>query len=247
MMIGEGKAEWFSIELPVVDYREVWELQRSLVTARNEGSLDRDAVIFTEHHPVYTVGRRGGLQDVRVTEDFLRAKGIPVISVERGGNVTFHGPGQIVMYPVIDLRRAGMSVADLIERLEEVMLGTAADCGVKATRSPLNRGVWVEQRKLGSVGIAIRRGISFHGASLNVMNSLEPFSWINPCGLRGIEMTSIAREISGTVCMEKVRECVKRHTGAVFGVALRKRDAQGVFGCGRMARGFAANGRPAPK
>jgi lipoate-protein ligase B len=140
--------------------------------------------------------------------------------VERGGNITFHCPGQIVMYPVIDLRRAGMGVADLIGRLEEVMLKTAADCGVTATRNPLNRGVWVGQRKLGSVGIALRRGISFHGASLNVTNSLEPFSWINPCGLSGIEMTSIAREISGAVRMEKARECMKRNTEGVFGVTL---------------------------
>ncbi|MGA1843634.1 MAG: lipoyl(octanoyl) transferase LipB [bacterium] len=232
MMTGKGMAEWFSIELPVVDYQEVWDLQRLLVTARKEGPLDRDVVILTEHPPVYTVGRRGGMQDLRVTEDFLRTKGISVIRIERGGNITFHGPGQIVMYPIIDLRRAGMGVADLIERLEGIMLRAAADYGLTATRNPLNRGVWVGQRKLGSVGIAIRRGISFHGASLNVTNSLEPFSWINPCGLKGIEMTSIAQEISGTVRMEEVRKDVRRHTEGIFGVALREM---------RMARGQVLN------
>ncbi|MGA1795615.1 MAG: lipoyl(octanoyl) transferase LipB [bacterium] len=227
-MVGRKTLEWFCIELPVVDYKEVWDLQHSLVTARKEGSLDRDVVILTEHNPVYTSGRRAGLENLRVTGDFLRTKGISIIRIERGGDITFHGPGQIVIYPIIDLRRAGIGVADLIDRLEEVMLRAAADYGVTAMRSPLNRGVWVGQKKLGSVGIAIRRGISFHGASLNVMNSLEAFSWINPCGLKGIEMTSIAQEISGTVRMEEIRENVKRHTESVFGVTLRESPPPGV-------------------
>jgi lipoate-protein ligase B len=160
------------------------------------------------------------LNNLSVSENFLKKAVIPVIQVERGGNITFHGPGQLVMYPIINLQTAKLSVVHYVENLEEVMIRTAADWGITAVRNPLNRGVWVGNNKLGSIGIAIRRGICFHGMALNVNTSLEPFKWINPCGLRDTGITSMERELSRNVSMKRVSERIKHHLKAVFDVAL---------------------------
>jgi lipoate-protein ligase B len=150
----------------------------------------------------------------------LEKAGIPVVQVERGGNITFHGPGQLVMYPIIDLQVAKLGVVDYVEKLEEVMIRAAADWGIKADRNPINRGVWVGNNKLGSIGIAIRRGICFHGMAFNVNISLKPFGWINPCGLDNMGITSMEQEISHKVSMNQVRENIKLHLKSVFGIGL---------------------------
>jgi len=212
------------VELPTTEYTKAWDLQNSLVSARKGGVIDKDIVLLLEHPPVFTLGRRGGLENLTVSEDFLKKAGIPVIHVERGGDITFHGPGQIVMYPIIDLRAARLGVIDYVGLLEEVMIRTAADWGIEAGRNPLNRGVWVGNNKLGSIGIAIRRGISFHGMAFNVNLSLEPFGWINPCGLHNIGITSMEKELSRKLSMDKVCEAIKRHVEAVFSVELVMTD-----------------------
>lgn len=211
---------WLCIDLPATEYREAWNLQSRLVAARKERIINTDIVLLLEHPPVFTLGHRGGLDDIAVSEDFLEKAGVPVIQVERGGSITFHGPGQLVVYPIIDLQVARLRVVDYVEDLEEVMIRTALDWGIRAERNPINRGVWVGNNKLGSIGIAIRRGICFHGMAFNVNPSLEPFSWINPCGLNGIGVTSIEKELSRKVSMNQVRETVKHHVQAVFGVEL---------------------------
>jgi len=211
---------WFCVNLPATGYREAWNLQGQLVTARKDKIIDTNVVLLLEHPPVFTLGRRGGLNNLTVSADFLEKAGIPVIQVERGGDITFHGPGQLVMYPVIDLNVARLRVIDYVENLEEVMIRAALDWGIKAERNPINRGVWVGNKKLGSIGVAIRRGICFHGMAFNVNLSLKPFGWINPCGLQDTGTTSMERELSCKVSMNQVRETVKRHLEAVFGVEL---------------------------
>ncbi len=211
---------WLCIELPATGYREAWKLQGQLVAARKDKIIDTNVVLLLEHPPVFTLGRRGGLNNLTVSANFLKKAGIPVIQVERGGSITFHGPGQLVMYPIIDLNVARLRVVDYVENLEEVMIRAALDWGIKTERNPMNRGVWVGNNKLGSVGIAIRRGICFHGLAFNVNPSLKPFGWISPCGLKDIRMTSMERELSRKVSMNQVRETVKRHVQAVFGVEL---------------------------
>ncbi len=167
-------------------------------------------LLLLEHPPVFTLGRRGGRKNLRVSEDFLQRSGVEVVHAERGGDVTYHGPGQIVGYPIVNLHAAGITVTEYVERLEEVMIRTARRWGVSATRNPVNRGVWVGNNKLGSIGITVRRGVTFHGFALNVNTGLEPFGWINPCGLTGIGMTSIERETAREVAMgEARREMVK--------------------------------------
>lgn len=215
----QGK-KWLCIELPVTEYREAWQLQSNLVAARKDKIVNDNIVLLLEHPPVFTIGRRGGLNNLSVSADFLEKAGIPVVQVERGGNITFHGPGQLVVYPIIDLQVAKLGVVDYVEKLEEVMIRAAADWGIKADRNPINRGVWVGNNKLGSIGIAIRRGICFHGMAFNVNISLKPFGWINPCGLDNMGITSMEREISRKVSMNQVRENIKLHLKSVFGIGL---------------------------
>ncbi|UCD87053.1 MAG: lipoyl(octanoyl) transferase LipB, partial [Desulfobacterales bacterium] len=219
-MYGKTDKTWLCSELPTMDYREAWDLQTDLVAAVKDRMIATDVVLLLEHPPVFTLGRRGGLDDLTVPLDFLEKAGISVIQVERGGNITFHGPGQLVIYPIIDLHRARMKVADYVKQLEEVMIRTVADWGIRAERNPMNRGAWVGNKKLGSVGIAIRRGICFHGAAFNVNLWLKPFSWINPCGLQDIGMTSMEHELSHEVTVSQVRKTVKQHLGVVFALKL---------------------------
>ena len=215
------------VELPVTEYERVWRLQTRLVAARREGILDRDIMLLTEHQPVFTLGRRGGLDHLMAPTADLDGAGIPVFQVERGGNITYHGPGQLVLYPVVDLLGVGLKVVDYVWNLEEVAIRTAAAWRIKAERNAVNRGVWVEARKLASVGIAVRRGISFHGIALNVNLSLEPFRWIHPCGLQGVEVTSMERELSCPVPTAEVRRTMKGEIEAVFGVELLSQDLSG--------------------
>jgi len=207
-------------DLPPVEYGEALELQYRLLAARKEKRIRTDVVLCLEHPPVFTLGRRGGLENLVVSEAFLEKSGIPVIRAERGGNITFHGPGQLVGYPIINLREARLKVVDYVENLEEVMIRTAGDFGVHAERNPVNRGVWVGNSKLGSLGVAVRRGISFHGFAFNVNLSLEPFGWINPCGLQGVSVTTVERELSREISVAEVRRAVRRHFAAVFMVEL---------------------------
>jgi len=225
---GLTKRKWFYVELPLTAYRDAWKLQTDLMTARWEKRLETDVVLVLEHPPVFTLGRRGGMDNLTVSEDLLTHRGIQVIQVERGGDITFHGPGQLVMYPIIDLASARLGVADYVTMLEEVVIRVASAHGITAGRNPLNRGVWVGNSKLGNIGIAVRRGITFHGVALNVSLSLEPFTWINPCGLKGIGITSLEKELRRKVSVEAVRRELKRHFETVFGIELVTTDILGL-------------------
>jgi lipoate-protein ligase B len=208
--------DWLLLEFQSLDYPSGLELQRSLVDRRKSGELDRDVLLLLEHPPVFTLGRSGSLDNLLMSPEALRERSIEVARVERGGDITYHGPGQLIAYPVIDLRKARMSMTDLVTSLEEVMMSTAADFGVQADRSRTGRGVWVGPRKLGSLGLALRRGITFHGLALNVNLDLTPFSWINPCGLSGVTMTSLALETGSPIHPDLVRQRLKVHFQSIF-------------------------------
>jgi lipoate-protein ligase B len=209
---------WLSIDFGRIDYQEAWELQRNLIAARKERILQKDIVLFLEHPPVFTLGRRGGRECLLVSEEFLEKSGVQVIPVERGGNITFHGPGQLVVYPIVDLQTARIKVVDFVGSLEEVMLRTAAHWGIAAERNPANRGIWVGPHKMGSIGIAVRRGISFHGLALNVQTDLTPFSWIQPCGLKDVGMTTMQQETAQKLSMQQVRTVLKAQFEKVFDI-----------------------------
>lgn len=206
-------------------YAEAYALQVELAARRHQGVIEQDLFLAVEHPPVFTLGRRGGREHLGVSEDFLKSRNIALVPIERGGDITYHGPGQLVLYPIINLRQARLSVSEYVFRLEEVMRRIAADFGVEAGRDERNHGVWVDNNKLGSIGIAIRHSITFHGLALNVNTDLEPFSWINPCGLRNIGMTTLARE-RGTSCpMDDIQSRLRHHLAEIFGVQLQPLDA----------------------
>ena len=186
-------------DLGLVPYAAAHRLQLDLVGRRIAGALERDLFLLVEHPLVFTLGRHADRGHLGLSEAVLQERGAELARIERGGEVTCHNPGQLVVYPIFSLRQARLAVRAHVERLEEVMLRIAVDQGVAASRDPRNRGVWTTGRKLGSVGVAVRHGVAFHGLALNVANDLEPFSWINPCGLAGVTMTSLARE-SGRPC-----------------------------------------------
>jgi lipoyl(octanoyl) transferase len=211
-------------DLGIMGYRDAYDLQLDCVEKRRTGEIDADIFLITEHPSVLTLGRRGGRENLTVSEKFLQQTGVMIIHVERGGDITYHGIGQLVVYPIIDLKAAKLSVTDYIFQLEEVMVLLAADFGVTVTRDLRNHGVWIENRKIGSVGIAIRHGITFHGLALNVNNSLDPFKWIRPCGLSDIQMTSLAAELLNELPMDKVKNNMVGHLTHVFRKTFDKVD-----------------------
>ena len=215
-----GSWSWWCIDLDTVDYDDAWKLQTDIVAARNNKAIDTDMILMLEHPAVFTLGRRGGAENLLVSESFLEKSGIAVTQVERGGNITYHGPGQLVVYPIVNLEAAKISVVDFVEALENVMLQTINVWGIDAERNPVNRGIWVGDKKIGSIGIALRKGVSFHGLALNVNLDLTPFSWIQPCGLQGVRMTSMKQELSGQVSMPDVRNVLRKKFESVFGVQI---------------------------
>jgi lipoyl(octanoyl) transferase len=184
------------LDLKTLEYKRALDLQLAFLNAKINNPLEPDRLLFLEHPRVYTLGRRGGLENLTVSEEFLSSQGIKIIQTDRGGNITFHGPGQAVLYPIIDLTQAKIGVADFVNGMEEVMKQTVHEFGIPADRNKKNHGIWVGNKKIGSLGISIKKGISIHGLALNVCIDLTPFSWINPCGLENITMTSIALEIA---------------------------------------------------
>jgi lipoate-protein ligase B len=210
----------FSVDLGTIDYNEAWKLQSELVAAKVNNSIEKDIILFLEHPAVFTLGRRGGRDYLLVGESFLEQSSIPVVQVERGGYITFHGPGQLVVYTIIDLEARRLGVTDFVTALEEIMLQTVRDLGLKAQRNTVNPGIWLGQRKMGSIGIALRKGISFHGLSLNVNVDLTPFSWIQPCGLQGVSMTSVSQELGKEIPMAAVHRAVKEGFKSVLNLKL---------------------------
>ncbi len=171
--------------LGVQDYEPVWHAMQAFTDARNADTPDE--IWFTEHSPVFTLG-------VNANRDHLLAPGdIPVVQIDRGGQVTYHGPGQLMIYPLIDLRRSGVGVRPLVTALEQSVVDLAAEFGITAASRADAPGVYVDGVKLASIGLRIRRGASFHGMALNVDVDLEPFSRINPCGFTNLEVTTLAR------------------------------------------------------
>lgn len=181
-----------------VGYREAWQKQHELVAARRKGEI-ADQLLLLEHAVVLTLGRTADEKHVRATAEQLAARGIELIRVERGGEVTYHGPGQLVAYPIIRIAQRGILLRPLVRALEQAMSDTAAAFGVAAGRRERFPGCWCDPesdspRKLGALGLRIEGGISYHGIALNVTTNLADFDLIDPCGLPEVEVTSIARE-----------------------------------------------------
>ncbi|MDX6648097.1 MAG: lipoyl(octanoyl) transferase [Solirubrobacteraceae bacterium] len=191
--IVSGMSELLVCELGVVEYREALALQERLRARRQAGEIE-DVLLLLEHPPVYTRGRRSGPGELPMGEDWYRSQGIDVVDTDRGGRVTYHGPGQLVGYPIV----AVGDVVAYVRTLERAMLAALAESGIAArTRTDEGAdytGVWVEDRKIASIGVHVARGVGTHGFAVNVENDLQPFEWIVPCGLERVRMTSVIAE-----------------------------------------------------
>lgn len=190
----ELHSEW----LGRTSYRATWERQHALVAARAEGLIS-DQLLLVEHDPVLTLGRNADPAHVRASQALLADRGIELIRVERGGEVTYHGPGQLVAYPIIHLADRGSLLRPFVRALELTMVDTATSYGVDAMRREGYPGCWCgidrgRPGKLGALGLRVERGVTYHGIALNVTTSLADFELIDPCGMSDIEVTSIGRE-----------------------------------------------------
>jgi lipoate-protein ligase B len=214
---GKQNEHFLNIELPVTAYEKARIFQHKLVAARQEKTIIEDLILWLEHPPVFTLGRHAGLNNLLVEPFLLRKKGIDVVRSERGGDITYHGPGQLIGYPIFDMEAARLDVPQYILCLETVMVRTARDFGIEAKHRKNYPGVWVDNNKIGSIGIAISKGVAFHGFALNVNLDLTPFEWIHPCGLETIRISSFKKELSTDVNPEEVREKARFHMASIFG------------------------------
>ena len=197
--------ELWVIRAGQMPYEDARAAQKRLESARHDGEIP-DTMLLLEHPPVYTKGRRSTPDELPMGEDWYRMQGIEVCDTDRGGRVTYHGPGQLVGYPIVDLAPYSNDVHDYIRRMERVMIAALADFGVEAGLIEGLTGVWTagarpgagsggaEARKIGSIGVHVSRGITTHGFAINVNNDLQPFEWVIPCGIEACRVTSVAAE-----------------------------------------------------
>jgi lipoate-protein ligase B len=206
------------IDLDHLDYPSALKLMRGLVQARLADGPD--VLILLEHEPVFTLGRRTPPGDILAGETLLARHGIEAHRIERGGLATYHGPGQIVVYPVVRLRPLGLGVAEFVNRLEEMAIRAAADFGLEANRLAGHPGVFVGLRKIASIGLAVRRGVTFHGLALNYNPNLDHFHLINPCGLDPDRISSMTRLLDRPVDPKALRQGLQRHFLTLTGLDL---------------------------
>ncbi|MGY0559955.1 lipoyl(octanoyl) transferase LipB [Luteimonas sp. A277] len=198
-------------ELGRQPYEPVWRAMQQFTDVRDAGTADE--IWLVEHDPVFTLGQAGKVEHV------LGAGDIPVLQVDRGGQVTYHGPGQIVAYPLLDLRRLKLGVREYVERMEQAVIDTLAEWNIGAGRREGAPGVYVAGAKVAALGIRVRRGCTFHGLAFNIAMDLEPFSRINPCGYAGMQVTSVG-DVGGPSGMAAVSAVLVEEMARQFGLAL---------------------------
>ncbi len=211
------------VHLGLVSYGTALQLQRTLMELRKAGRI-QNTLLLLEHPPVITLGRNAQLSNVVATPEFLAQKGVELFDIDRGGDVTFHGPGQLVAYPIFDLRsfEPRIGAVEFVRRLEEVLIRTCSDFGIGAQRIKGLTGVWTyalrdkPEAKIAAIGVHIARGVTTHGFALNVSTDLGFFSLIVPCGITGKPVTSMQQELHRMLTMEDVATAASRNFGRVF-------------------------------
>jgi|SRR5687768_2947107 len=217
-------------DLGVMPYGDALALQRAVARARIAGEIGEDLLLLVEHPPVVTLGRSSKARHLLASPALLAARGVELFEVERGGDVTFHGPGQLVGYPIIDLKRHKQDLHWYLRQVEEALIRAVAPFGIVGERSAGYTGVWTQGRKLASIGVHARDWVTWHGFALNVTTELSYFDLIVPCGIAAVEMTSVAREL-GTppakpdALERNVRDRVSQSFGDVFSLELATMDA----------------------
>jgi lipoyl(octanoyl) transferase len=208
-----------------IDYEKALHLQNRLAEAHKENQIG-DVLLLLQHPPVVTIGKSGKIQNVLQPQD-LAGRKIKVIFTDRGGDVTYHGPGQLVLYPILDLRQHRLSIPEYVWNLEEMTIRLLADYGITAGRAEKMRGVWVGREKIASLGIHLSRWISKHGLALNVNTDLDPFNLINPCGT-GRQVTSMERILKRQLPMREVETGMLKFFAELFSVALTEEPVQNL-------------------
>jgi lipoyl(octanoyl) transferase len=231
-------AEVLVVRCGLVSYEEAAVAQRWLRDAREDGSIP-DVLLLLEHPPVYTRGRRSDHAELPMAREWYEMQGIEVHDTDRGGRVTYHGPGQLVAYPIVSLRPYGDDVHEYVRRLERVAIGALGAHGVAATTIEGLTGVWTEgeppglsgrraentspaevsgpsARKIGSIGVHVSRGVTTHGLAVNVNNDLQPFEWIVPCGIEGCRVTSLSRELGAEQSLNTFADTIATQYAEVY-------------------------------
>ena len=206
-------------QLGQVAYREAYRLQTDLLSRRINGDIG-DTLLLLEHPPTITVGKSGRVENILVSPAELAEKGIPLFFVDRGGDVTYHGPGQLVGYPIIDLKNRGKDLHQYVHNLEEAVIRTLGDFGIRGGRDRSHRGVWVKQREIAAIGLRVSKWVTVHGFALNIDADLAPFSLINPCGFSDRGATSMAEVLGREIAMTAVTERLLARFAEVFQVRL---------------------------
>ena len=232
-------------DLGLMDYQAAWDYQEKLLqenvrrkslvfshesgvsgerlTTNDSGLMTEHYLLFTEHPPVYTLGKSGNKENVLLDDDELKEKNIQFFNTNRGGDITFHGPGQIVGYPILDLEKFTTDIGKYLRNLEEVIILAMDEYGIKGERSPGETGVWIEpgvpgrERKICAIGVRCSRWITMHGFAFNVNTDLSYFNYINPCGFTDKGVTSMQKERGARQDMQEVKQCLLKHLAAQFG------------------------------
>lgn len=221
-MLGETHTPAIMIECidaGIVPYEKALEWQQRLAVKRQKEEIP-DSVILLEHPPVFTIGRRDSSSDFLIPTNQLAEKGLAHFKTDRGGRVTYHGPGQLVVYLIFNIRKHGNSVPHFVWKIEECLLRVLAHFHLEGHRDPKHPGIWLENRKIAALGLHIDHGVTTHGFALNVNCNLEPFQYIHPCGITDREVTSLEKELGWQPSLRDVKQTVVRELAAVFKISI---------------------------
>jgi len=210
-------------QLGLTEYIKACYLQKKLLKRRRDGEII-DVLLLLEHPPTITIGKSGKLENILASQEELAQRGIPLFFVDRGGDATYHGPGQLVGYPIIDLKERKRDLHKYVRDIEEVIIRTLDDFSIEACRDESHTGVWVDGEEIAAIGLRVIRWVSMHGFALNVNTDLDPFNLINPCGLSNGKATSISQILNQNIAMEVVTKRLLAHFSEVFDAQLEFRN-----------------------
>jgi lipoyl(octanoyl) transferase len=205
------------VNLGITDYKSTWDLQRQMFDLRIAGRIS-DVLLLNEHHHVYTLGKNSNENHLLAQSEELRTKGVDVYNIDRGGDITYHGPGQLVGYPIIDLNNYYLDLHRYLRDLEEVVIRALAEYGIEAYRDASFTGVWVGSEKIAAIGVKVSHWVTMHGFAFNVNTDLSYFDRIIPCGIFHKGVTSLERLLGQSVLLEEASKKIVKHFSAVFGV-----------------------------
>ena len=213
------KRKCLFLQLDTVEYGEAWEIQKALLDARVSGKIE-DCVVLLQHPPTFTYGRRYKEGNLIANKEYYENLGFAVYKTDRGGLATYHGPGQLVGYPIIKISSYTKDYYQYLHMLEDVMIRTQIDFGIAARRNEGYTGVWVDNAKIGFIGVRMSFGYAMHGFSLNVNNDVSPFNHITPCGIQGVRITSVQELLNTSVNMQEVYAKLANHFSDVFQIQM---------------------------